>query len=528
MLSLEDLETWLSQKLAKRDRSEIILYLSIITYVVVFSSLTIVRHYAFKTRAWDLGIFTQSLWTTSFAGRFFYHTCELMVNPSGSFFGVHFSPILFFVLPFYRIFPTVETLLIIQALVLSSAAIPIYKLAKEYIGYRVVSLIFALTYLAYPATQYVNWYDFHVQIFLPLFFSFAIYYLFKERWPKYFLFIFFALMCEEHVAIITFFVGIYVAWKYREQIISAVRRKGPVERKLFVPFITMVISVIWYWFTLWQRNTFFPTNPAALEVFLGSANFTILGAKNPLEIPLLIVLRPLNALQALAYDGHLKLLYLFVLFGPLALFSFKASSLLIPTISWFGFSLISQTLAHHVLGHQYETYVIAFISAAAIFGLRKTFLKKQGLKDISGSLKKLVVCSFIFLVTISPLSPLITTLFPGYASIQIGEHERLLYEVLALIPTNASILTQDNIFPHVSHRVEAYVVPYIFLDSGIRELAIDFVSQTMDKVEFILVDNKTDPTSTSLIHSLLETKPPQFTLIVTEDNNTILLYQRKT
>jgi hypothetical protein len=48
----------------------------------------------------------------------------------------------------------------------------------------------------------------------------------------------------------------------------------------------------------------------------------------------------------------------------------------------------------------------------------------------------------------------------------------------------------------------------------------------LDKVEWVLVDNKTDPIATALVLSLLETKP-QFTLIASRDDGTILLYWRK-
>ncbi len=530
--SLEQLEKWLTIQMGKVERGTIILCFSIATYGIIFSILTILRYDAFNARAWDLGIFTQSLWTTLNANKFFYHTCELFINPSGSFFGVHFSPILFLVLPFYWIATTPVTLLVLQSFILPLAAVPIYKLAKEYAGGRVVGLVFAAAYLIYPATQYVNIYDFHVQAFLPLFFSFTIYYLTKENWLRYSFFMLLSLSCEEHAAWATFAIGIYIAWKYRSQIASTIKERKPQGKILLVPFLTMTISVAWYWFTLWQRDTFFPTNPAALPEFLGAPNFSILGAKSPMEIPVLVFLRPLNAIQALAYDGHIKLLYLLLLFGPLAFFSFRAPSALIPAIPWLGFSLLSQTQAHHILGHQYETYLVSFIFAAATFGLAKYQKTTKDLKQISGFLKKtarpryIATASLIFFLTVSPMSPLVSYLFPNYLTLSTGDHERILSETINLVPPNASILTQDNIFPYVSHRVDAYVVPVIFLNTRIRNLTIDFVNQTIDKIEYILLDNKTDPIATGLVLSMLEIKP-HFNLLVSRDDNTILLYRRK-
>ncbi len=475
-----------------------------------------------------MGIFTQSLWTTLYANKFLYHTCELFVNPSGDFFGVHFSPILFFVLPFYRLVTTPETLLVIQSFVLALAAVPIYKLAKEYAGGRIVGQLFAATYLMYPAIQFVNWYDFHVQAFLPLFFGFTMYYATKESWPKYFLFLSLSLLVEEHAAWITAFIGIYIAWRYRRQILSSFRSNERAGKKILVIAVaTTAASGVWYWFTLWQRNTFFPTNPATLGEFLGAPNFSILGATDPLQIPFLVITRPWNVIQALAFDGQYKLLYLALLFGPLAYFSFKAPSALIPTVPWFGFSFLSQTMAHHTFGNQYQAYLAAFIFIAAIFGLRKNFMKTPSLKRIKGSIKKIVAFNLLFFFLTSPLCPVINLAFPDYTHIGIGQHEMQLDEVLRMIPPNASILTQDNIFTQVSNRIDAYVVPWRFLQSSIRELAMAFVNETLDyKVEYVLVDNKTDPASASLVVSLLETRP-QFQLVATRDNETIFLYQRK-
>jgi uncharacterized membrane protein len=527
LTSIERLEAWLRTrtKVGNVERSKILLIISIVVYGVVFSTLTVLRYYAFRTRAWDLGIFTQSFWTTSNAGKFFYYTCELVVNPSGSFFGVHFSPILFLVLPFYWVLQTPETLLVIQAFIMALAAVPIFKLANEYAGGRTVGLLFSTAYLIYPATQYVNWYDFHVEAFIPLFSAYALYYLTKEKWPKYFLFIFLLLMCQEQTAFITFFIGIYIAWKYRSRIISAIKQKRFSGNEVTVPIVTMIISVVWYSFTLWQRNTFFPINPATMSGFLGSGNFSILGAKDPLQIPLLIIFRPLNALQALTYDGLIKLAYLGLLFGPLVLFSFKSPSALIPTIPWFGFSLLSQTLAHHMLGHQYEAFVVSFIFAAAIFGLRKDLVRKPQHRNTANSIKKIAAFSLAFFVLFAPFCLVQTIFFPNFTTIQRNGHDRALTEVINMVPSNGSILTVDHIFPQVSNRIDAYVVPVIWLNTTVQNLVIDFVNGTANKVDYILVDNQTDPVATSLVLSLLETKP-QFTLVESRDNGEILLFRR--
>lgn len=524
--SPEVIEEWLGKTFLGYEHSTVLLFACLMLYMTIFAHLTILKHYAFKTRAWDLGIFTQSLWTTLNANRFLYHTCEIFLNPTGSFFGVHFSPILFLVLPFYWLAQTPETLLLLQSFVIALAAVPLYRLARAKAGSRCAGLTFSLAYLLYPGIHAVNWYDFHVQAFLPLFLFCVIYYATKKNWPRYFLFMLLSLMCDEHAAIITIFVGIYIAWTHRTAILSAIKRKDLVAKELFVPSTTMIVGSAWYWFTTWQRNVFFPIRPEAMSTFLGSSNFSILGARSPLEIPLLVVLRPWNAAQALAYNGPLKLLYIFLIFGPLAFLSFKRPSALIPTVPWFTFALMSQTLDHHSIGNQYEAYTVAFVFSAAVFAVGETFQRASSLKGIYPSLRRIALCTLLLFLVSSPLGIVVNLMFSNYSSVYIGRHEMEISDALKLVPQDASILTQDNLFPHVSHRVDAYVVPSRFFYTDIRNIVIDFLNQTIDRVDYILVDSETDPFAANLTLSFLNTKQ-QFILIACKDNDTIRLYKRQ-
>ncbi len=524
--SLEEIEEWLGKAFLGYERSTVLLFACLMLYTITFANLTILKHYAFKTRAWDLGIFTQSLWTTINANRFLYHTCEIFLNPTGSFFGVHFSPILFLVLPFYWLAQTPETLLLLQSFIIALAAVPLYRLARDKAGFRVAALTFSLAYLMYPGIHAVNWYDFHVQAFLPLFFFSAIYFATRKNWSRYFLFMLLSLACDEHAAIIMIFVGVFIAWIYRRAILSAIKRKDSAAREILVPSATVIMGSVWYWFTTWQRNVFFPIRPEAMSTFLGSSNFSILGASSPMEIPLLIVLRPWNAAQALVYNGPLKLLYILLIFGPLAFLSLKKPSALIPTVPWFTFALMSQTLDHHSIGNQYEAYIVAFVFSGAVFAVGESFQKTASLRGVYPSLRRIALCTLLLFLAASPLGIVVNLMFSSYSSVYIGRHETEINDTLKLIPQDASILTQDNLFPHVSHRVNAYVVPSRFFHTNIRNIVVDFLNQTIDRVDYILLDRETDPFAANLTLSFLNTKQ-QFSLVACKDRETIYLYKRE-
>lgn len=153
-----------------------------------FSYISILRHYAFSTSTWDLGIYNQAFHTTLRNGKLFYETAELYGNPSGSIFGGLFAPILFLILPFYALYPAPETLLVVQSFAIGLGAIPLFCLARDKLRSDRLSLAFAVMYLLYAPIQGVNIYDFHPEAFFSVFMLFAIYYFFKERWQAYFIF----------------------------------------------------------------------------------------------------------------------------------------------------------------------------------------------------------------------------------------------------------------------------------------------------------------------------------------------------
>ena len=208
-IDLETIEKRFSQKIFRRDLSEIIVFLSIICYTAVFSYYTIFKYYSFNAYAWDLGIFNQSLWTTLHTDKFLFSTVELFINPTGCFFGTHFSPILFLVLPVYYLYSSPETLLVLQSFILALGAVPLYFFTKDALNKKTLAVAFSLAYLLYPPLHGVNSFDFHVQAFLPVLFFCLMYYLGKEKWPHYFFFLFMSLFVAENVPVIMIFMILY-------------------------------------------------------------------------------------------------------------------------------------------------------------------------------------------------------------------------------------------------------------------------------------------------------------------------------
>jgi len=500
--NLESIEKTLTLKTFKIELSWFLVGLAIGVYTLTFSYFTIMKHYEFRSYAWDLGIFNQSFWTTLYEGRFFYNNVELHANPSGSFFGIHFSPILFLILPIYALYSAPQTLLIFQSFVLALGALPLFKLTLRVVKYRVVGLLFVFAYLLYPPLQGINWFDFHAQSFLPLFFLSAMYFLEKKDWKYYLLFVVLALMCEEHAALVVLFLGLFVAFQYKARIISALRNRNLRETPLLISVTTVMLSVAWYFMTVRIRNTFFPVNPAFLSSFQASSNWSVLGVADPMMIPIHIIFYPLQAILALSYDSLLKISYIVILFAPLAFRSFFKMRYLLPIVPWFFYGLFSNYPPYYVIFNQYPAYVISFIFVAAVYAICDN--KMPSLKALRKYLLVIVLFSVLSFAFVSPLSPIVTMLSDSGLK-PITPRDQLIHEILAYVPPNASIITHNNLFPHVSSRINAYVAPTIGpIWNGNPSECRRFTDEILAKVDFVLVDIKSDPFAGSVVFSLMQ------------------------
>jgi len=99
------------------------------------------------------------------------------------------------------------------------------------------------------------------------------------------------------------------------------------------------------------------------------------------------------------------------------------------------------------------------------------------------------------------------------------DHDNNLHKILDLIPSNASILTQNDIFPHISGRRNAYVFPF----SSTFENPTDFIPTLrtyISEVEYILIDWSSDPITSIFLFELNVTE--QFGLLAEADGTLLL------
>ena len=224
--------------------NEKILFTAIFVYIVVLSTLTSLKHYCFRT--FDFGIFVQIFWHSTHGNYMFTQPRGTPLHPT-SFLGVHFSPLLMVLIPLYKLIPSPYVLLVLQTTALALPVYFVYKIGVEVTGRERLSLIYAIGYLLYPGTLWSNWYDFHLESFIPLFTSMAYYNYLTGATTRLILSMILLLATFERAVFIVAFFIFYIF--LRE---THLRRKGgiralrpsPDVNILLIPML--ILSAIYY------------------------------------------------------------------------------------------------------------------------------------------------------------------------------------------------------------------------------------------------------------------------------------------
>jgi len=486
----------------------------ILIYAATFSLFTVNKHYNFNTFAWDLGIYHQSLWSTVRHARLLYYTCELRLVESGCFFGVHFCPIIFSIVPLYCLFSSPVTLLVLQSFILGSAAYPIYKIGSS-MHNSMFGLVSAAVFLVNPVVHGINGYDFHIQSFIPLLVFGSYYFLLNGRWLPFLLTACLCLTVEEHMVYVLVFYGFSIIL---DTLVK--RREGsvfgkPLRPALLTPLILILISLCWQYLA---GNVIGLYNPDMPGVLKAGRHFSVLGVDEPKNIPLYLASHPVRAFPSMFYDFHEKAYYLLHLFFPFLFLSLKSPTLLLPTLPWMVVSVLSNYKPYYSIGFQYPCYVVPFITISSMVGLSNALSSHHGRRKKAPFrfFRLLLALNLCYSAAFTPLNPLVSLVpSPAYQTGSSRDHVERLNRVIDSIPVDASVLTQDNLFPHISSRPEAYVIapPILFGSSDPAPSVMDSMGH---RARYILLDLLTDPHDVS--RCVVEAAPRNgYTLIYSED-----------
>ncbi len=437
-------------------RANLLLWLAIGLYVVLFIFLTFKRYYYFTYNVSDLAIFNQVFFNT-LHGRWFQETITL-----NSYLGDHFSPIIILLLPFYSIKPGPQALLALQTIFLGLSAWPLFLITKKVSKNIQASLLVAIAWLLSPFVQSANMDEshlMHVAVFLVFF---CVYFYLKNNFKTFLLFFILALLVREDISfiLITFFV-------------LACLDKRSIKWKIS----TILLPIIYFALAVLVIKHFSLAGGYKYFIYYGW-----LGGKDLGSILLSWLTHPLAVLAHLFSWRNISsvaIVLLPLLFLPIL----KPKYLLLSLLPFLQLAMGTAGFSSVAYSSRFVLLVlpgifIAFIFALCKISLREKFAGSSLIYHNLGFAKCMLIFALVyFTVFLSPARYILAKTYPA------RYHQRIA-SFLDNIPATASVTAQVNLLPALSNRPTLYNLDYAYF--GVSQFV--FTEFEMPEVDYIVVD----------------------------------------
>ncbi len=415
---------------------------AVVLFAAGFTYLTFLRLDSFHSSINDLGAFNQVYWITLHGGPNSWQATQ-----SATFYSSYPWQSLVFVvmLPAYAAFPDPHTLLVGQGIAVPLAALPIYLLARRYRFSPWMSFGFAGLYLLNYQVESAALNDYHLQVFFPvLFFSMVLAY--EARWKWAFVVLAFLAMTVNPLTL-----GVVLAF-----LVAQMVRSGRLRRS---------------WASL-ARTLRSLANPRSAEPYvlaLGIALFAFEVASGSIAGYHVGVSSTQGGAPHYSATVETRLVFLAMTFLPFLGVAFLTWESLLTAIPLLAFLGVADPSYFHFVGHQdaFE-YLTVGLWGLMVFS-RDRWLpywearraappsrfrsrRARAWGRAPGLLGVAVAVTAVLFAAFSPLAP--GTSQRGYLG-TINElpgqfagpstADRFLAQTIALVPSNASVLTQNNV-----------------------------------------------------------------------------------
>ncbi|MFC2046581.1 DUF2079 domain-containing protein, partial [Chloroflexota bacterium] len=357
----------------------VILGVMMALYIVYFGWYTLRAHDVFLTRAFDLGIYDQTVWNT-LHGNWFRSTIEegwtiLLAD--------HFQPILVPIALLYSVWQSPKTLLLIQTIGLALGALPVYWLARDGLQsllagrptvggesaragqsapgliVELSALAFAAVYLLHPAVHSANLDEFHPGTLAAPLLLYALYFMRQRQSALFLLFTFLAMTTKEVIPFTTFLVGLYVILIRREG------KLGLAVSAMSVLWFVLAFLVVIPAFSPQGQSPYLAPSELSEESY--SSFYSSLGSSAG-EIIIRLITQPTLLLERLTSPTSLA--YMKALLSPLAYVSLLGLPVLLLATPTLLMNLLSDyALQQRVTSFfHYAVLMVPFLVVAAIDG----------------------------------------------------------------------------------------------------------------------------------------------------------------
>ncbi|MBC7252247.1 MAG: DUF2079 domain-containing protein, partial [Anaerolineae bacterium] len=415
-----------------------------VVYFLTFTALACARHMDFRTHALDTGTMDQAAWST-IHGRILERSPlyrDPLDGPRRENRLLDGKMELFFIAlsALYWLWADPRLLFMVQTAFLAAGALPLYALARHKTNSQPVAVLLTAAYLLYLPLHYIAAFEFHPSVLMVPFLFLALLGIERRSWPLYWLGLGLALTCRIDAAIAGLGLGVYLF----------LRREG---RPAMLTLITCLgwLLLDFNIITPWIKELYDFRRPDLLARRFGEVG------GGPWGLVGYFIANP-GQLIPLLFDRE-KLQTIFDLLVPLGFLPLLSPGLVLPAIPILIINLTAKSEWQSTIHAHYMAPVLPFLFAAATdtIGWLGRHWRRQ---PIASSLASFVLIN-TFLVTIffSPYPPGKRFHWADYYQPSI--HEENLQRIIALVPDEALVCAQSDIFPHLSQRRDIYLFPFV-------------------------------------------------------------------
>lgn len=408
-----------------------------VLFFLFVSAWGVCRVLSFSAPTYDFGIFSQMFYNMKTSG-----LPMTTVERDGllSHFAVHVSPIYYLMLPFYCLVPTPATLQVLQAAVLASSVIPLWKLTGHHRLSGPARMLCCAILLLYPAYSGGTSYDLHENCFLTPLILWLLYGIDRRNTLITVVAAVLTLLVKEDAAV-------YVAAAALWLLLRTALRREKSKWDLWAGLVILTASLLWFF-----AVTGYLAHSGDGVMTYRYRNFMYDGSSSLVTVVKAVLRNPLKAVyecvdkEKLPYIG----LSLLPLLGiPLLTRRYERYFLLIPYLL---VNLMSDYSYQHDIFFQYTFGSAAFLIYLTVVNLVDM---KQNRRRILVLLTAAAVCAGCFWVHITPKA----TQYMKKA-VRNSQRDEAIRSALDQIPEEAAVTAATFYTVYLSEREELYDVRY--------------------------------------------------------------------
>lgn len=415
-------------------------------YGLVFSVLSIARQRAFWTGRFDVGNMVQAVWSTA-QGRPLETT-----DVAGEQFvrlGAHVDPILVLFTPLAWTGVLPEALLVAQALIVATGALPAFWLGRRWLGDGRLAVAAAAVYLLYPPIQWATVTEFHpVTLAAPLL-MFCIWAAEERRYTLLTVAAALAALSKEEVGLALAMLGVWMIAR------GLGRRYGALLAVASTAWVAVAVLVVIPHFNAGEGSKFVDRYGS-----LGSDGH---------GVALSLLTRPWEAVELVgSYD---RLSYLAALLLPLLLVPLAAPLLLAGALPEVLINILADWFPQYSIQFQYVSVIVPFAVCASILGLARLrrARRPEPLVRLLADPRR-VAAVWVGAVAISGvyLGPVpLWSAVPVVGSsarveqYRVTDHSRVMARATAMIPDGVPVSAGNLFGSHLSERERILTFPVV-------------------------------------------------------------------